>query len=189
MEFKQPATVFFKTQRLIARSWQQSDLAPFAAINASTQVMQYFPKTLNKAESDAYAGEMQRRIDANGFGFWAIEEKASGRFIGFVGLNAPKLDLPFAPCVEIGWRLATEYWGKGYATEAAEACLDFAFKNLQLSDIYAFTAVPNFRSERVMQRLGMHNTYNNFMHPALPHSHPLCEHVLYKIDKGQWQSG
>jgi len=110
------------------------------------------------------------------------------KFMGFVGLHTPSDALPFAPCVEIGWRLAKPHWGKGYATEAAMASLNFAFAELSLNQVVAFTAVANNRSQAVMQKLGMTNTGNNFMHPDIELSHPLCEHVLYKISYSQWSS-
>ena len=102
----------------------------------------------------------------------------------FVGLHSPQ-GLPCCPCVEVGWRLAKEHWGNGYATEAAKAALSYGFETLELAQIVAFTAVPNLRSQAVMLRLGMANTGNNFLHPAITHGHPLQEHVLYAIARQQ----
>ncbi len=106
--------------------------------------------------------------------------------MGFVGLHEPTYDLPVTPCIEIGWRLAKEYWGKGYATEAAKTSLDFAFKKLNLPEVYSFASVSNRKSWTVMERLKMVNTKENFEHPDIPKNNPLREHVLYKITQRQW---
>jgi len=111
----------------------------------------------------------------------------SKQFIGFIGLNEPGYTLPFSPCVEIGWRLARAYWGKGYATEGAQVSLNYAFSELGLEQVYSFTSVLNKRSLAVMQRLGMINVDTNFIHPLIAETDPLCEHVLYKITRSQWK--
>lgn len=175
------------TERLILREWHDDDLLPFYDLNADQKVMAFFPKVLNREQSDEYAWEIQNRLNKSGWGLWAVEEKASGNFIGFVGLNQPEIEFPFSPCIEIGWRLAKEYWGKGYATEAGGKSLEYAFDILSVDEVVSFTAVTNKRSEAVMKRLGMENTNSNFNHPLVPNSSELCEHVLYKITRKQWQ--
>ncbi|MDR2838869.1 MAG: GNAT family N-acetyltransferase, partial [Azonexus sp.] len=110
---------------------------------------------------------------------------ASGAFVGFVGLGVPRVELPFSPCVEIGWRLARAYWGKGYAHEAARGALQVGFERLALPEIVAFTAAANRRSERLMQRLGM-TADGIFAHPALPTGHRLCPHKLYRLSRAAW---
>lgn len=172
------------TQRLLLRQWQQSDYLPFAQLNADPLVMEYFPRRLTRKLSDEVADKMQSLIATNGWGFWAVELRATNQFIGFVGLHSPQ-GLPCCPCVEVGWRLAKEHWGNGYATEAAKAALIYGFETLELEQIVAFTAVPNLRSQAVMLRLGMANTGNNFLHPTITHGHPLQEHVLYAIARQQ----
>ncbi|MCK5662672.1 MAG: GNAT family N-acetyltransferase, partial [Thiotrichaceae bacterium] len=117
-----------------------------------------------------------------------VELKADHQFIGFVGLNNPQDNLPFNPCVEIGWRIAKQFWGQGLATEAANAALEFAFKNLKLDEVVSFTSMHNQRSKAVMERLNMTDAKQNFDHPALPVGHYLRQHVLYKISREQWQS-
>ena len=173
-----------ETERLYLRQWRQSDFAIFAEMNADPEIMRYFPKLLSPELSDVIANKCQQLISDNGWGFWAVSLKDSFKksdtFIGFVGLNDTHADLPFAPSVEIGWRLHKEYWGQGYATEAAQASLKFAFEKLHLNEVVAFTAVINKPSQRVMERIGMTNTQHNFYHPALKPNHPLAEHVLYK---------
>jgi len=175
------------TERLILRPWREADFQPFfESINSDPDVMEYFPSTLSREASDALATEIQKRIANNGWGFWAVEEKASGLFIGFVGLNKPKAALPFTPCVEVGWRLSKSFWGKGCATEAAKKALEFAFVELELEEVVSFTAVPNLRSQSVMTRLGLCDTGDNFNHPAVPSDSPLYEHVLFKITRDEW---
>ncbi len=179
-----------QTPRLYLRQWQASDFAIFAQINADPEVMRYFPKVLSPKLSNTIANKCQQLIKDKGWGFWAVglKECASeaDRFIGFVGLNQTHADLPFAPSVEIAWRLHKDYWGQGYATEAAQTALQFAFETLVLNKVVAFTAVINEPSQKVMQRLGMIDTQDNFYHPMLKPNHRLAEHVLYEITREQW---
>ena len=185
-------TGYIETERLYLRQWQASDFAIFAEMNADPEVMKYFPKLLSATVSDIIANKCQQLIEENGWGFWALSLKEGSdnndAFIGFVGLNQTHADMSFAPCVEIAWRLRKEFWGQGYATEAARASLDFAFTELALDEVVAFTAVINQRSQLLMARIGMTDTQENFYHPALESNHPLAEHVLYKLNREQWQS-
>lgn len=178
--------VELKTERLILRQWHQNDLTDFAALNADSEVMKFFSYTMNKKESDELAEKIISRMNNNGWGFWAVETISDHVFIGFVGLNKPSYDVPVDPCVEIGWRLAKQYWGQGYATEAAKAALAFAFNKLELCEVYSFAAVGNQRSRAVMERLNMVNTSISFQHPMMPENSKHKEHVLYKIDRKQW---
>ena len=175
------------TERLILRQWEESDLLPFYKLNSDPEVMKYFPALLSREESDQFASENRLRIDQNGWGLWAVEEKKSQTFVGFVGLNQPKVELPFSPCIEVGRRLAKEYWGKGYATEAGRKALKYAFDVLEVSEVVSFTAATNRRSEAVMQRLGLANAHSKFSHPEVPPHSQLCEHILYRISLEQWQ--
>ena len=174
----QPADL--TTPRLVLRQWRQSDLAPFAAMNADADVMRYYPATWTREQSNAFAERVIRLIDERGWGFWAVEERASGQFIGFVGLHVPSNDLPFAPCVEVGWRLAKQAWGQGYATEAARAAIAFGFQQLHLAELVAFTAIANLKSRAVMERLGMRLDCE-FDHPQVPVESWLHRHVLYRL--------
>jgi 3-dehydroquinate dehydratase/shikimate dehydrogenase len=176
---------FIETDRLIIRSWQISDFEPFARLNADPRVMEYFPSTLTRAESDANVNLMLEKTQQDGFCFWATELKATRQFIGFVGLNIPGFQAPFTPCVEIGWRLAYEHWGKGYAPEGAIACLQYGFEKLGLKEIVAFTTMNNLKSRRVMEKIGMtYDPKDDFDHPKLAENHPLRKHVLYRTRKG-----
>ncbi|WER47279.1 GNAT family N-acetyltransferase [Cupriavidus sp. WKF15] len=178
-----------ETARLRLRQWRDADYAPFAALNADAEVMRYFPAPLGRAESDALAARCRQKIDTLGWGFWACERKADGAFIGFVGLNVPAAALPFSPCVEVGWRLARDAWGQGFATEAARSALMVGFGQLGLEDIVSFTALANQRSRAVMECLGMHEDALAFEHPALPEGHPLRLHRLYRLPRADWEAG
>lgn len=174
-----------ETDRLVLRQWRDSDKGPFSVLNADPEVMEYFPSVLIRSESDAVADRCKSLIAERGWGFWAAELKDSRTFIGFVGLHIPSDDLPFSPCVEIGWRLARKHWGKGYATEAATAALQVGFETLLLDEIVSFTTVGNLKSQAVMKRLGMQMT-DKFEHPALPEHSPLRPHYLFRLARKQY---
>ncbi len=175
------------TPRLLLRMWRDADLPAFAAMNADPQVMELFPELLERAESDALVRRIRAHFDEHGFGRWAVEVPGVAEFIGFVGLSVVDFRAAFTPAVEIGWRLATPHWGKGYATEAARAVLRFGFNQLRLDEIVSFTVPHNQRSRRVMERIGM--TYiatDDFEHPRLPVGHPLRLLVLYRLSREAW---
>ena len=160
------ATPFLQTGRLLLRQWRESDLQPFAALNADPDVMRFFPAPLSRVESDALARRLQRGIAERGFGLWAAEAH-------------------FTPAVEIGWRFAREFWGNGYATEAAGAVMEYAFAQLSLTEGVSFTSRSNARSRRVMARIGMtHRAEDDFDHPLIAPGHPLRAHVLYRRARG-----
>jgi RimJ/RimL family protein N-acetyltransferase len=170
------------TDRLRLRRWRPEDLAPFAALNADPRVMEFFPSALSTRESDTVAARIEADISEHGWGLWAVEIPAVTSFAGYIGLAEPHFETPFTPCVEIGWRLAHEHWGYGYATEGARAALSFGFERLKLEEIVSFTVPANSRSRRVMERLGMtSNPADDFDHPGLPAGHTLRRHVLYRI--------
>jgi RimJ/RimL family protein N-acetyltransferase len=175
------------TPRLRLRDWRDADLPAFAALNADPRVMAHFPETLDRAASDAKAARVRAHFAAHGFGFWAVEVPGEASFIGAVGLAVVGFEAPFTPAIEIGWRLAAGHWGKGYATEAAAACLDHAFGPLGLAEVVAFTVPANQRSRHVMERLGMtRRAADDFAHPGVPEGHPLRPHVLYRLPRAAW---
>jgi RimJ/RimL family protein N-acetyltransferase len=183
-------TGVIQTSRLLLRHWRDSDLPAFAALNADPRVMEFLPKRLNRDESDAMAARIRLLMTIQDFGFWAVELPGMADFIGFVGLHRPSFEAPFTPCVEIGWRLAHEHWGRGYATEAARAALAYGFTSLDLDEIVSFTVPANRRSRGVMERLGMsHEPAGDFDHPALPAGDPLRRHVLYRLTRETWRAG
>ena len=178
-----------RTERLLLRRWRDSDFAPFAEMNADPRVMEYFPALLSREESDASIRRFNDHFDLHGFGLWAVEVPGQVSFIGFVGLRRIPWEAPFTPAVEVGWRLAAQYWGNGYATEAAKKVLDIGFQCLDLKEIVSFTVPANRRSRRVMERIGMlHCPEESFEHPMLPAGHPLSLHVLYRLVFGAWAS-
>ena len=181
-----PTAIEIETTRLRLRQWCESDRAPFAAMNANAEVMEFFPSLQSREASDASIDVWQSQLEERGWSNWAVEVQLSRAFIGFVGLSIPKRVLPFSPCVEIGWRLARAYWGRGYATEGARAVLRVGFERLDLAEIVSFTSVLNSRSQSVMERIGMRNTHEDFEHPGVPENHPLRLHCLYRITRAQW---
>ncbi|WP_432464143.1 GNAT family N-acetyltransferase [Agarivorans sp. QJM3NY_33] len=174
-----------ETKRLILRQWTCADYRAYAQLNADPRVMRYFPAVLSTPESDQQAKRIQNLISERGWGFWALELKSTGQFIGFVGLHQQDENsgIPDAPLIEIGWRLSSDCWGLGYAPEAAEKALEFAFLKLAVTSVYAFTAIQNRASQRVMLKLGMLNTQQDFNHPQLSAGHRLERHCLYQITK------
>lgn len=175
-----------RTERLLLRQWKISDREPFAAMSANPQVMEFFPSTLDRSESDAIVDACESLIAKRGWGVWAAELLETREFIGLIGLHIPSSDLPPSPCVEILWRLDPSHWGHGYATEAASAALKVGFEKLNLQEIMSFAAADNLRSRAVMERLNMTDTGENFEHPEIPESSQLREHCLYKISREKW---
>ncbi len=173
--------ITLRSARLLLRPWLATDVAPFAELNADARVMEFFPQTLDRAQSAALAAKLQSQIESNGYGLWAVEIPGEIAFAGFLGLQAVPLDLPFAPAMEIGWRLAFDAWGRGLATEGARTVLDFAHTRLGFAEIVSMTSVRNTRSRRVMEKLGMtRDPADDFVHLRVPEGHRLRPHVLYR---------
>jgi RimJ/RimL family protein N-acetyltransferase len=177
--------IALRTPRLLLREWRDEDREPFAAMCADPEVMRYYPPKPDRAASDAWIGGMRRHYDEHGFAYWAVELPGEASLIGAIGMTRVRPPMPFAPAVEIGWRLARAYWGQGYAGEAARAVLDDGFGRLGIGEIVAFTVPANRRSWRLMERLGMsHDPSDDFDHPRLAEGHPLRRHVLYRLRRG-----
>ncbi|MCE9597157.1 MAG: GNAT family N-acetyltransferase [Spirochaetia bacterium] len=177
-----------ESERLILRRWLQNDLQPFTRMNTDPHVMRFFPGLLSPEESSALFQRLDAHFETHGFGVWALELKSTGDWIGFAGLGVCPFDAHFTPAVELGWRLLSEFQGKGYATEAAKVACTFAFKNVGLEELVAFTVPINQPSRRVMEKLGMtNNERESFQHPLLPADHPLKEHVLYRLPRQSWK--
>ena len=171
-----------ETTRLRLRRWHESDRAEFALMNGDRQVMEFMPRCLSYAESDALVDRIEAHFDQHGFGLYAAELRQENRFVGFIGLSVPDFDAHFTPCVEIGWRLAVGYWGHGLATEGARGVARYAFDYLRIAELVSFTVPLNQRSRRVMEKIGMRRTASDdFDHPTLPDGHPLRRHVLYRL--------
>lgn len=177
------------TDRLLLRHWRDGDRAPFAAMNADPAVMEHFPAPMTRERSDDLVDRLIAAHEQRGFGLWALEVLETGRFIGFTGLSVPGFQAHFTPAVEVGWRLAKDAWGNGYATEAARAALAYGFGPAGLDEVVSFTSTTNTPSQRVMQRIGMtHDEADDFDHPSLEPGHRLQRHVLYRITKSQWEA-
>ena len=179
-----------KTNRLVLRQWSSKDLEPNASMNQDPRVREYFPNILTKEESDHFVSLMANHIEKLGWGFWAVSLIDTSEFIGFIGLEDVYFKAHFTPAVEIGWRLAYKYWGKGYATEGARAALKYGFEVLGLDQIVSFTTVENLRSRNVMEKIGMHHSVqDDFNHPNFSEQHKLRPHVLYRLEQDMWRKG
>ncbi|MDC7240194.1 MAG: GNAT family N-acetyltransferase [Spirochaetales bacterium] len=175
------------TQRLGLRRWSGEDLLPFAEMNRNPEVMRYFPKKLSGRETEDFIGAIEKHFDNYGYGLYAADLLEKGVFIGFIGLYTATFESDFTPCPEIGWRLDPRYWGKGYATEGAAACLAKGFSSFSLREIFSFTSRINKPSIAVMKKIGLHYR-KSFSHPRITESSELCPHVLYSLRKEEYAS-
>ncbi len=155
-------------------------------MNADPEVMRYFPSVLSRVQSDGLIDRVEKYFDAHGFGLWAVQLNDTSEFAGFIGIQEPSFEAHFNPCIEVGWRLARRFWGRGYATEGARAALEFGFQTAGLAEIVSFAVRENAASIRVMQRIGMHFA-EEFDHPELAPGDPLRRHVLYRIRRGEFR--
>jgi RimJ/RimL family protein N-acetyltransferase len=168
------------------RAWRETDLAPFAAMNADPAVMRHMLAPMTREESAAMLSRLQATLAERGWGIWAVE--VDGEFAGMVGLNVPRWPLPFSPCTEILWRLRSEFWGRGIAHAAARDALDRGFGAAGLAEIVAFTTPGNTRSIRLMERLCFRRDHaGDFDHPAVPAGHALRRHILYRLDAATYR--
>ncbi|WP_034490935.1 GNAT family N-acetyltransferase [Afifella pfennigii] len=177
-----------RSERLILRPWEERDRDFWAALNADPEVMRFFEKVRNRAESDRVFARLEAHFVRHGFGFWVLERRLDGEAVGFTGLQHVDRALPFAPAVEIGWRLKRSAWGEGYASEAARACLAYAFDVLRLEKVVSFAVPANEASLAVMRRIGMQRAPElDFDHPFLPRNSPLRRHITWLISAEEWR--
>ena len=171
-----------QTERLLLRRWKEEDRESFCRLNSDPRVMEFMPALLTRSESDLLVERINEHFRDHGFGLYAAGLREDRTFIGYVGLAVPSFEARFTPCVEVGWRLAANHWGRGLATEGARAVVKHAFGELGLDEIVSFTVPANVRSRRVMEKIGMtHDASEDFDHPNLPVGHPLRRHVLYRL--------
>lgn len=182
-----PINLPISTERLKLRPWHDDDLEPLVSMGGNPNVMEYFFGLMSREETIAMLERIRKHHIDHGFGYFAVEIPGVTRFAGFIGLGIPRFQASFTPCVEIGWRLAAPFWGYGYATEGAAAILKLGFESLELEEILAMTTTPNWRSRRVMEKLGMqYSPSDDFIHPLAPPNHPFAPHVLYRLTKSDY---
>lgn len=175
------------TDRLILRNWRPEDAVPFHAMFQDRRVMAHLgpPETLDTVQ--AMVARITRQIEETGHGFWAVERRSDGRFIGFCGIKPGPAHTPIEDRPEIGWRLAQDCWGQGYASEAARACIAWVWDRLPQDDsVWAITVPANTRSRALMERLGMARQARlDFDHPHLADGSPLIRHITYRLGRPQ----
>ena len=171
------------TSRLILRQWKTFDLTPFHHILLDEQVCEFFPQQNRILKTtQKIIQSLRDHFKKHHMGLYVCEHRQTGDFMGYVGLNYVNFKLPFCPTTEISWLLGSQFWGQGYATEAAKHILDHAFLDLALKEVVAFTVPKNIRSRRVMEKIGFtHYPEDDFSHPKIEVGHPLREHVLYRL--------
>jgi 3-dehydroquinate dehydratase/shikimate dehydrogenase len=181
-------TATVRTSRLILRPWREDDLEPFAKLNADPCVREFFPSIMSREESDREARLIMKFMQERGWCFWAVEVPNVAKFIGMIGLDTVDFPVHFSSSVEIGWRLAFDHWGHGYATEGARASLQYGFQTLKLNEIVAYTALVNQRSQRVMEKIGMHRSpADDFDFPNVSVDCKVRQQVLYRIKHDEWE--
>lgn len=168
------------TPRLGLRDWQKSDIQPMTELNLDPRVMEFFPSIPTPEQTLSFIKGMKVAYKEKGYCYFAADRLDTGQFIGFIGLMYQDYESPFTPHTDIGWRLAVDAWGNGFATEGAQACLDFAFRKLDLQEIRSVCPLQNFRSENVMKKIGM-SKIGEFDHPKIPDHSPLKTCVVYQI--------
>lgn len=182
-------TKHIETERLILREWKEDDKKSFARINNDPMIMEFFPRRLTEKDSNHLVDKFQKHFKDHGYGFYAVEMKETGEFMGFAGLQRVEMDVPFRGAVEIAWRLDYEYWGKGYGTEVAAAVLEHGFKKLKLKEIVGYAVHDNSRAIKLMEKLGMvRDAKGDFEYPNLPEGSALGGFVFYRINSKQYQS-
>lgn len=183
-------TIIIQTERLILRTWADEDAEAYFEINQDPKVIEFLKGPLNKQQVQDFIEYVRRHDEQYGYTTWAVELKETSRLMGFIGLNYVDWPAHFTPAVEIGWRLGSQYWGKGYATEGAQAVLDYGFKQCNLQEIVSFAVPANVRSIRVMEKIGLkRDMQGDFLHPKLPQGHPLAKHILYRVRKRGYYRG
>lgn len=181
--------IILQTNRLILRPFEERDIDSMTLINQDPKVCEFLPGIGTRSTTESNIKKFIKHYHDHGFSLYAVELKSTGEMIGWCGLMIPAFEAHFMPAFEIGWRLSSSHWDKGYATEAAKAVLQYAFEELKLEEVVSFTVPDNIRSRRVMEKIGLHhNDSDDFDHPKLEKTHPLCRHVLYGITKNEFES-
>ncbi|WP_202077630.1 GNAT family N-acetyltransferase [Caldalkalibacillus salinus] len=172
--------IYFESERLLFRDWEDKDIDMFINMNQDRDVMAYFAHMPTEPQIMTFLQAIKAEFEQYGYGLYAVETKSDEKCIGFIGFHWATFEAEFTPCIEIGWRLVKEAWGNGYATEGAKACLAYGFNELKFKDVYSFTTKLNTRSENVMRKIGMSKCLE-FDHPRVDRNSKLLRHVLYHI--------
>lgn len=173
---------YFKSERLGFRNWIEEDVPKMIAISADPEVMEFFPYVATPEQTTDFIKRMQLMCDAKSYCYFAVDELETGNFIGFIGLCDQDYEAEFTPCTDIGWRLDTAFWNKGYATEGAKACLDYALNEIGLEDVYSTTITHNVKSLSIMKKIGM-TKYLEYIHPRLKDDPDFRNCVCYRINR------
>jgi RimJ/RimL family protein N-acetyltransferase len=173
-------TYLFQSERLGFRNWSTADIEIMSEINADPKVMEFFPSTQTREQTINFIERMQKQFAEKGFCYFAVDKLEDRQLIGFIGINTQTFESDFTPCNDIGWRLKSSEWNKGYATEGAKRCLAYAFGELGIEKIYSIAPKVNLKSERIMLNLGM-KKIKHFIFPLLKGDKRLEECVLYEI--------
>lgn len=180
-------TTIIETERLILRTWRKEDAQTYFQINEDPKVAEFVRGPLTMEQINDFITAVNKQQEKHGYTLWAVQLKETGELMGFIGLNYTDWEAHFTPAVEVAWRLGSQYWGKGYATEGAKASLDYGFKQCGLKEIVSFTVPLNIRSIRVMEKIGLKRDMNgDFVHPKLSADHPLSQHILYRLTANEY---
>ncbi|RUP38088.1 MAG: N-acetyltransferase [Acinetobacter sp.] len=180
-------TTIIETERLILRTWQEQDADAYFQINQDPKVIEFLRGPLTMEQVNDFIPAVNRHSERHGYTLWAAELKETGELMGFIGLNYTDWESDFTPAVEVGWRLGSQFWGKGYATEGAKASLKYGFKQCGLKEIVSFTVPANVRSLRVMEKIGLkRDLKGDFAHPKIAANHKLSHHVLYRLSAAEY---
>lgn len=171
----------FTSDRLGFRNWNLNDIEKMHEINSDEKVMEFFPAIPTKEQTTEFVERMQTQFENKGFCYFAIEKLENNEFIGFIGLSEQTYEAEFTPCVDIGWRIKSCEWNKGFASEGAKRCLEYAFDELKIENIFSIAPKINTKSEHIMTKIGMKKQYE-FEHSLLTNNDRLKTCVLYKIE-------
>jgi len=172
----------FKSERLGFRNWTSEDLNQFVKLNSDEEVMEHFPRILTKNEVRGLIIDLKKHFSKNGFTYYATEILETKEFIGMIGLAFQEYNTKFTPAIDIGWRLKRDSWGKGYATEGAKRCLEYAFDELDINKVISVCTIKNKKSENVMKKIGM-TKIGEFNHPEMINHSEYEKHLCYDINK------
>lgn len=170
----------FTSERLGFRNWIDTDVDKMIVINSNKEVMEFFPLTQTKEQTQTFIDRMKQMYQDKGFCYFVVETLSDNKFIGFIGLAEQNYPADFTPCIDIGWRLHPDFWNNGYATEGAKACLNYATHILKLESVYAVAPSINLKSIEVMRKIGM-SYVKDFSHALLQNNTRLRDCVLYVI--------